>query len=69
MMKAINEELRIHAQGKSPSSYREWEGWDDIPRPTTVLKDDFERVIKTRPAFRPTQAIITKGFLEGDTHV
>lgn len=69
MMEAINHELRIHAEGKAPNSYREWEGWDKIPRPTrNVLKDDFMRIDKTRPMFRPTQAIVTPGFLEGDKH-
>lgn len=69
MMKAINEELRIHAEGKCPRSYREWENWDQIPRPTRkVLKDDFERIDKTRPVFRPTEVIVTPGFLKGDNH-
>jgi hypothetical protein len=65
-MEAINHELRIHAEGKVPNSYREWECWDNIPRPTRkVLKDDFERIDKTRPPFRPTEVIVTPGFLEG----
>lgn len=67
MMEAINHELRIHAEGKAPNSYRQWEGWDEIPRLTRkALRDDFERVDRTRPVFRPNQVIVTPGFLEGE---
>jgi hypothetical protein len=67
MMEAINQELRIHAEGKTPNSYREWEEWSKIPRPRrNVLRDGFERIDKTRPVFRPTQAIATPGFFKGD---
>jgi hypothetical protein len=67
MMEGINQELYLHEIGKAPKSYREWEGWPHICRPKrVVLPDSFERINKSRPPFRPTESIVTYGFLEGD---
>jgi hypothetical protein len=60
LMAALNEENRLHAEGKLPNSYREWEGFNKIARPKpvlNVLNDIFTRVDKKRPPFRPTQPI------------
>ncbi|HOD81749.1 MAG: hypothetical protein BWX88_03424 [Planctomycetes bacterium ADurb.Bin126] len=69
MMEAIRGEMHIHAEGKAPNSYREWEGWDKIPRPDKrILTDEFDRVLKSPPVFRPKEAIVIKGFREGENH-
>ena len=60
LMGALNDELKAHAEGKLPNSYRQWEEFQRIARPQAVrnvLNDDFPRIDKSRPPFRPTQPI------------
>jgi hypothetical protein len=62
LMSALCEELKGHNEGKLPNSYREWEELNKIPRPKpvrNVLKDDFPRIDKHRPPFRPIESIVT----------
>jgi len=60
LMGALNEEIRLHAKGRLPNNYREWEDFNKIARPQpalNVLNDIFMRVDKKRPPFRPTRPI------------
>jgi hypothetical protein len=61
LMGALCDELKEHNAGRLPNSYREWEDFHKIPCPKrarNVLVDDFPRIDKKRPAFRPVEAIL-----------